>query len=632
MYILFSKIKGKVKKMKKIIKISILFILSCILISVNCISSTAYYELKYRNDYSGSYQNVKIDNIYYDLSIIGHKDGEYSVYATYPVVRGEVLKIPDKISFKGRKYKVTDVSFDPQESYNANSELPAKIILPYKTIYLPKYETALHISPNTKLPNLRKIYIPENLKDLNSLADMPKLKVIIDKKNPYIKMKNGAVYSKNGKRLLTLVNSKKTYKIPEGTTYIDFGFGRVNKTVEKIVLPSSLEKLPFDSLSSCVKLKSVKFNKELKNIGGRVFSGCKLIKSMNLPDNLEKIGFSAFENCRSLEKITIPKKIKKIKLATFQNCTELSKVKIKNNETSPKIEEGAFENTAEGIEFVVKNQAIADQLKEQLSNNKKGVKKAKILIGDKVVYDNINCRSKKSQNAYNVITIQNGIKYKLYSDGDIFKNNLIKDIYLKSKKIKIPNTVEYRNKIYDINAVEFYSYVNNPIIPQSAKTCEKLIADNFDSFVNVYKWNKLKEIKATNIKDTFEYIVSCDKLKKINVSGTDECECFICGISQNKSLIKITLKNAGVIANEAITDCKNLKTIILSGKVKYIQRDAISKCDNLKKIKIQTENKVKIYKKAFKDVPVSCKVYVKNKSMKKAVENSGFKGQIIISN
>ena len=347
--------------MKKCLKVMISFILSCILISVNCITGISYYELPYRHNidkeiHIDEYCNVKFRGIYYNIY---SKD---SVCAFYPFANGDTLKMPDEIEFKGKKYKVNDVFFDSIEEYSHT--LPSKFTVPYKTIYLPKYTTFFDINDKVKLPNLRKIYIPKNIDDLHCLSDMPKLKVIIDKKNPYIKMKNGAVYSKNGKILYNLINSKKTYKIAKETKSIFFG---KNNTVKKVILPSSVKKLEIGAFRRCFKLKTVKLNKELKVIEGW-----------------------AFEKCKSFKKITIPENVKKIDGCAFKECKELSKVTLKSEVKTPKIINDAFKNTKDGIQFVVKNQTVADKLKEQLQNNKSGVKNAKILIGKKVVYQNIN--------------------------------------------------------------------------------------------------------------------------------------------------------------------------------------------------------------------------------------------------
>ena len=148
------------------------------------------------------------------------------------------------------------------------------------------------------------------------LSNMPKLKIIIDKENPYIKMKNGAVYSKDGKVMYTLINNKKIYKISNGTETISFN-NELDDTVEKIILPSSAEKITENGFSACVLLV----------------------------------------------------------------------VRLNMEKESPIIEDTAFKNTKNGIKFYVKNQIVADQLKEQLKGS--GVRNAKILVGKKVVYKNV---------------------------------------------------------------------------------------------------------------------------------------------------------------------------------------------------------------------------------------------------
>ena len=366
--------------MKKIIKTLVVFILSCILISTNCINSMAYHDLPYFKRHYGkgsnSHYNVKIDGIYYNILLYGkNKKGKevYSVEATYAYANGKVLKIPNKIKFKGKQYKVKNVSFyEPAMNEEAfGAKLYEKITqwkfsLPYETIYLPKYATQFSWNRKTmKAPNFKKIYIGSKIKSFDlesSIYDMPKLKVIIDKKNPYIKMKNGAVYSKNGKEMYCLINSKKKYKIANGTKSVEVG---PNKILETVILPSSVENLSDFAFSDCKKIKSVKFNKKLKVIED-----------------------FAFQKCQSLNNIVLPKKIDKIGLFAFKDCINLSKVTLEREKRAPIIERASFKNTKNGIQFIVKKQTVADQLKEQLNGSK--VKNAKILVGKKVVYKNIN--------------------------------------------------------------------------------------------------------------------------------------------------------------------------------------------------------------------------------------------------
>ncbi len=316
--------------------------------------SSAYYEKTKAYD---TYLNVNIDNILY--SITRYYPGEdYELNANFAKTKGDTLKFPETIFFKGKRLKVKEIKID---DWRYNISINAKWKMPYKNIIIPNSVEEADFT-RAKFTKLKKIYVSKNTRLISGLSDYPKLKVIIDKKNPYIKMKNGAIYSKNGKELLTLVNSKKKYRVSKGTKRISLD--KV-KTVEKVYLPASLKKISVCAFEDCRNLKTVKINNKT-----------------NIIDT------SAFENCTSLKKITIPKNVKKIKYWAFKDCAELSKVKIENQEKSPKIEDTAFQNTKDGIQFIVKNQTVADQLKEQLNGS--GVKSAKILVGKKVVHQNIN--------------------------------------------------------------------------------------------------------------------------------------------------------------------------------------------------------------------------------------------------
>ena len=386
--------------MKKIkcFKVVTLLMLSIIMFSVNCINSMAYNELPYYKVHYGkgsdSFYNVYIDGIYYNIDIYGKEKGKeiYSVQAFYPIIKGDILKIPEKIKFKGKNYKVEDISlgldlasFDG--GYNI-PKLPNKLVLPYKIIYLPKYATNFAIRSGVKLNNLKKIYVSKKIKDLIGFPNMSNVKVIIDKQNPYIKMKNDAIYSKNDKTLIRLVNEKRVYRVAKGTKEIELtGFDCV-KSIEKVYLPASLKKISDGAFDRCKKLKTVLINNKTTQIGDLAFEKCKSLNKISMPKNLERIGNSAFLDCISLKKIVVPTNVNIIEFRAFKNCSELSKVIIDSEEKAPVIEKASFKNTKDGIQFIVKNQTVADQLKEQLNGSK--VKNAKILIGKKVVYQNVN--------------------------------------------------------------------------------------------------------------------------------------------------------------------------------------------------------------------------------------------------
>ena len=104
------------------------------------------------------------------------------------------------------------------------------------------------------------------------------------------------------------------------------------------------------SFSYCLKLKSVKLNEGLVEIGGSAFNSCENLKKIHIPSTVTAIGGYCFEDCYGLEevtfaagsqlttiaertfyysglkKITIPQKVKEIQDSAFSGCSGLESV------------------------------------------------------------------------------------------------------------------------------------------------------------------------------------------------------------------------------------------------------------------------------------------------------------------
>ena len=223
-------------------------------------------------------------------------------------------------------------------------------------------------------------------------------------------------------------------------------------------------------------------------------------------------------------------------------------------------------------------------------------------------------------NPYDIISTQNGIIYELWSDGS-FTSNSVKDIFSKAKIIKIPNFINYNNKTYEIDMLFFEENNGKYFIPESAKTCKSLSMDNADIFRGIFKWNKLKEIKATNIYTYFGDIKNCKNLKNIFVSGYKQAEALVGEISDNKNLESITFKNIYQIETNAVHNCPKLQSIILSGNIGIIDTKAFSKCKKLSKVIFKNVKKLpNIDKNAFKNTKKGIKFVVKNKKVAKKLK------------
>ena len=211
----------------------------------------------------------------------------------------------------------------------------------------------------------------------------------------------------------SIIDGKKIYKVSRPTF-------EKNKNLKKVTYSNGIKEVDVETFENHKKLQEVILPTSITYIGSEAFHNCKNLKKVKLPNNvyinegafkncikLKNLNFKgtakydkdpeiltitsdiskeAFANCVKLEKINL--EIEGIEKKAFYNCKSLSKVTFKNEKKSPYIDKNAFKNTKKGIKFVVKNKRVAKQLKKRLKGT--GVKNAKILIGKKVVYQNIN--------------------------------------------------------------------------------------------------------------------------------------------------------------------------------------------------------------------------------------------------
>lgn len=333
--------------MKKVFSI---FMCVCIILSLPVIVVSA-------KDKETFYESIWINGIKYNLKS-GYNSNKKCNFAyasaVYTKVKGSILKYPDYVSYKNKKYKVKYVNILCEEEYHNKTKK-----FNYKNIILPKYCKTFNFEC-AKFPKLKKIYVSKYLEQYNWLdfEDMPNLKVSIDKNNKYIKFKNGAIYSRDGERLIALINSKKIYNVSKYTLEVSIN----SKILRKISIPNSV---------SCEKI---------------YLGGCKNLSTINIGNKGTEFKSSAFANCRSLKSIILPKTLKVINKFSFLNCNELKKVVLNSTSFAPKIDNDAFKNTKKGIEFYCKNKKVADQLFVNLKNS--GVNNAKIYY-QMLVYENV---------------------------------------------------------------------------------------------------------------------------------------------------------------------------------------------------------------------------------------------------
>ncbi|MCI8481643.1 MAG: leucine-rich repeat domain-containing protein [Clostridia bacterium] len=129
----------------------------------------------------------------------------------------------------------------------------------------------------------------KNVNDINSLAfayNYSLKNIVIDDQNPIYTAENGAIYTKDRTKLVSVVNiDTKNFEIPYGVT----------------------------------------------SIGERAFIRKMKLESVILPETIEEIGIEAFRECEKIEKIEIPTAIERIKENAFSGCTNLREIVIRKS-------------------------------------------------------------------------------------------------------------------------------------------------------------------------------------------------------------------------------------------------------------------------------------------------------------
>ncbi len=189
------------------------------------------------------------------------KDGTKLYYATR---NRQVLNVPDSVKEIGlaavNGSVITEINFTGNVEKIDNEF--GKNLRGVKTINLGK---------NVKDIDYR-------FKDYSTLSN--NIDIVIDSENPYYKVVNNYILTKDGKSLVTYVNAKSEMVIPEGVETI-YNLSWSN-SITKVKLPSTLKKI-----------------ERMQGIG---------IESIDIPSSIETISETAFSGCSKLSNINIDKK------------------------------------------------------------------------------------------------------------------------------------------------------------------------------------------------------------------------------------------------------------------------------------------------------------------------------------
>ena len=194
-------------------------------------------------------------------------------------------------------------------------------------VYVVPTKTTINIKETVKTiggyaingPNVIEVIIPDNVTTINMLifrntAKLEKIEIgsgvknlanrfkhwssisnglelTIDSDNPYYKVEGNLILTKDGKEVVTYINSVQSQIVPDGVEKLqDYAF--INMGVEEIILPNSLKKIGVYSLAQNTKITKIEIPSSVETMLDNVFSDCSNLAEVRIDKEKDSISGS----------------------------------------------------------------------------------------------------------------------------------------------------------------------------------------------------------------------------------------------------------------------------------------------------------------------------------------------------
>jgi len=141
-----------------------------------------------------------------------------------------------------------------------------------KEIIVPDSVTCLSVAFVQDCPNLERLYIGKNVKEIreNPFAGCPKLTIEIDPENPYFRVEGNCIIKKEGNVLWTAFDKS---VIPEGVESVRANAFYCNDDIKEINFPDSITIIS-GAVSECHGIKTIFIPKSVETIDACLISNC----------------------------------------------------------------------------------------------------------------------------------------------------------------------------------------------------------------------------------------------------------------------------------------------------------------------------------------------------------------------
>ena len=195
--------------------------------------------------------------------------------ATYHDVALEDIRIPEKVLYEGKEYRVIEI---------AESAFESNVLL--RKITLPEGITTVGNSAFYSCQELVEVVFSNTVTSIgtSAFAECAKLSQI------------------------TLPDSLESLGAEAFSNCI---------SLESMVIPARTAVMDPGIFYGCEKLKECRFEQGVTLIGDEMFTNCDALRHVEIPDSVKSVGSEAFWSCSALTSITLPEHISQIGARTF---------------------------------------------------------------------------------------------------------------------------------------------------------------------------------------------------------------------------------------------------------------------------------------------------------------------------
>lgn len=181
-----------------------------------------------------------------------------------------------------------------------------------------------------------RINIPGTVNEIEEDAfsfTMSLQEIKVDASNRSFKSIDGVLHSCDGKELIRYPQGKKdaSYYLEDEVTKIGRKAFSCAVKLCSITFAGNLREIDVNAFEYCLGLENLMLPRSVEIIGERAFQYCEKLISVMLPHGIVRIGDCAFLRCELLKTVSVPRSVKEIGNMAFSGCKALSKVVIQDN-------------------------------------------------------------------------------------------------------------------------------------------------------------------------------------------------------------------------------------------------------------------------------------------------------------